>query len=213
MNIAILGAGGWMGGHLVREALARQHRVTAVVRDSARFHISDKQLRVAQADVQQPTALAEALRGHDAVISAISGRRDQDPANITKAAGNVLAAMILAGVKRLAWVGGAGSLEIATGVRLVDSPDFPSEWKSEALAQGAALKIFRDSTADLDWTYVSPAAIIFPGTRGHAYRIGGDQLLVDDEGQSRISVEDYAVAVLDVLEQYSHRRSRIGVAY
>lgn len=111
------------------------------------------------------------------------------------------------------WVGGAGSLEVAPNVALVTVPDFPEEYKAEALAQGEALKVFKESNSDVLWTFVSPAAEIFPGETTSQYRIGGDQLLTDAEGNSKISVSDYAIAMLDVLEGGEHINKRIGVAY
>jgi hypothetical protein len=117
-----------------------------------------------------------------------------------------------AGVKRLVVVGGASSLEVAPGLRLLDTPDFPDEFKAEA-AQGVDALAFFQSISDLDWTYVSPAAFIHPGERTRRYRLGGDQLLVDENGNSEISAEDYAVAIADLLEQGAHPRSRVAVGW
>jgi putative NADH-flavin reductase len=108
-------------------------------------------------------------------------------------------------------VGGAGSLEVAPGLQLVDTPDFPAAWKSNALAAREALQIFR--AADVDWTYVSPAAIIRPGERTGAFRVGTDQLLTNEKGESIISVEDFAVAILDEIETPRFVRRRFTVAY
>jgi putative NADH-flavin reductase len=116
-------------------------------------------------------------------------------------------------VKRLIVVGGAGSLEVAPGVRLVDAPAFPAEWKGVGLAHSDALEVYRNSEAEVDWTYVSPPAIIEPGERKGNYRVGGDQLLADEKGDSRISTEDYAVALLDEVEKPRHLRGRFTVAY
>jgi len=104
-----------------------------------------------------------------------------------------------AGVRRLLVVGGAGGLEVAPDTRLVDTPDFPADWKPEAIAHTEALDYYR-SVEDLDWTFVSPAAFIHPGERTGRYRLGGDQLLVDDNGNSEVSAEDYAIAIADLLE-------------
>ena len=117
-----------------------------------------------------------------------------------------------AGVRRLVVVGGAGSLEVAPGTRLLDTPGFPPDWKPTALGHAAALDIYRD-VQDLDWTCVCPAALIEPGERTGAFRIGGDQLLADEAGHSRISVPDFAIAVADVLERGEAIRRRITVAY
>ncbi|MET0617193.1 MAG: NAD(P)-dependent oxidoreductase, partial [Luteibacter sp.] len=112
-----------------------------------------------------------------------------------------------------AWVGGAGSLETAPGVRVIDDPHFPEAWKASANAQIEALKVFRASAAVVDWTYISPAAEIAPGERKGAVRVGGDQLLVDAEGHSRISTADFAIGVLDRIEQGDAVKKRVTFAY
>ncbi|MEO6973083.1 MAG: NAD(P)H-binding protein, partial [Rhodoferax sp.] len=119
----------------------------------------------------------------------------------------------LAGVPRLLWVGGAGSLEVAPGVQLVNTPNFPAAYKDEALGQGRALEVFRATTSPLNWTFFSPAALLQPGERTGQYRLGGDQLLADASGNSRISVADFAVAMLDELERNAYPRQRITAAY
>jgi putative NADH-flavin reductase len=116
------------------------------------------------------------------------------------------------GVRRLVVVGGAGSLEVMPGVQLVDTLDFPAAWKPVALAHRDALAVYR-LAEDLDWTYVSPAALIEPGRRTGLYRTGTDQLLVDDKGVSRISVEDFAAAMLDEIKKPRFLRRRFTVAY
>src|SRR6185312_11241035 len=116
-------------------------------------------------------------------------------------------------VSRLIVVGGAGSLEVAPGVRLVDAPGFPEEYKAESLDQADALAVYRGSAGNLDWTYISPAAEIGPGTRTGRYRTGNDALLTDANGKSFISYEDYAKAVLDEIEHPTHSRARMTVAY
>lgn len=213
MKIAILGASGWVGGTLAREALSRGHEVTAVVRDPARLALNHERLSVATADALNPISVAEAIRGHDLAIGSISGRRDSNNDNIPAAAHALLSAAAQAGQPRLFWVGGAGTLEVAPGVRLIDTPQFPAEYKGEALAGAEVLAIFRAAPAEVDWTYISPAIVIGPGERTGQYRIGGDQLLTNAAGESSISVEDYAVALIDEAEQPKHRRQRIGVAY
>src|SRR5207245_334755 len=117
-----------------------------------------------------------------------------------------------AAVRRLVTIGGAGSLEVAPGKRVLDDPHFPAMWRANAEAQSEALSIYRD-VEDLDWTYVSPAAHIGEGPRTGAFRVGGDQLLTDEQGHSDISYADYAVAFVDEVEQGTAIRSRISVAY
>jgi putative NADH-flavin reductase len=114
-------------------------------------------------------------------------------------------------VKRLVVVGGAGALELAPGVQLVDTPTFPAHWKGLALAHRDALPLYQNS--DLDWTYVSPSAIIEPGQRTGHYRIGTNQLLTDAKGNSHISAEDFSVALLDELEHPRFVRQRFTVGY
>jgi putative NADH-flavin reductase len=125
----------------------------------------------------------------------------------------VLDGLRKAGVRRLVVVGGAGSLEVAPGVRIVDLPEFSDAYKPEALAQAALLDLLRDNADDLEWTYISPGATIEPGERTGVYRVGGDQLLLDDDGNSRVSAEDYAIALVDELEKGENIRRRITVAY
>ena len=115
-------------------------------------------------------------------------------------------------MRRLLVVGGAGSLEVAPQKRLLDTPDFPEDWKPEAIAHTEALDYYR-SVEDLDWTVVSPAAFTHPGERTGRYRLGGDQLLVDDNGNSEVSAEDYAIAIADLLETGGRERERITVAW
>lgn len=212
MKVAILGASGWIGSHLAAEAKMRGHEVVAVVRDPAKVTL--KGVAVQQLDILNPeSSLKSVLEGVDAVIASIGGRAAGNHEMVAKTAQRLLNELPQAGVARLLWVGGAGSLEVAPGVKLVTVPGFPEEYKGEALAQGEALEVFRASNSDVNWTFVSPAAEIFPGDKQGQYRVGGDQLLTDSEGNSRISVADYAVALIDELEYAENPRQRIGVAY
>ncbi len=212
MKVAILGASGWIGSHLAAEAKMRGHEVVAVVRDPAKVTL--KGVAVQQLDILNPeSSLKSVLEGVDAVIASIGGRAAGNHEMVAKTAQRLLNELPQAGVARLLWVGGAGSLEVAPGVKLVTVPGFPEEYKGEALAQGEALEVFRASNSDVNWTFVSPAAEIFPGDKQGQYRVGGDQLLTDSEGNSRISVADYAVTLIDELEYAEHPRQRIGVAY
>ncbi|EGR2239678.1 NAD(P)-dependent oxidoreductase [Vibrio cholerae] len=212
MKVAILGASGWIGSHLAAEAKMRGHEVVAVVRDPAKVTL--KGVAVEQLDIlNSESSLKSVLEGVDAVIASIGGRAAGNHEMVAKTAQRLLNELPQAGVARLLWVGGAGSLEVAPGVKLVTVPGFPEEYKGEALAQGEALEVFRASNSDVNWTFVSPAAEIFPGDKQGQYRVGGDQLLTDSEGNSRISVADYAVALIDELEYAEHPRQRIGVAY
>lgn len=212
MHIALIGASGFIGSGLLIEALARGHRVTALVGRPERL-TPQPGLTAVATDVLDTEGLAAQLAGHDAVLSAFSGHAQEDVRGYYgRGIDSILAATRQAGVARLLVVGGAGSLEVAPGVQVVDSPDFPAQWKASALGARDTLDKLRKEEA-LDWTLLSPAAVIAPGERTGKFRIGGDQLLQDAQGQSRISVQDYAVAMLDELERPAHSRKRFSVAY
>lgn len=211
MKLFLFGVTGNAGQAILQEALSRGHSVTAAARQTGFFHPVGK-ASVVTADVLDAASLKDAIKGHDAVIVAISGRKSGHD-TVARAATNLLATMPEAGVSRLLWVGGAGSLEVAPGVRLVDTPQFPALYKEEALGQVAALQTLRAGKTSVNWTYVSPPAMIGVGGRTGKYRVGGDQLLADGNGVSTITWIDYAVAVVDELEKNAHPQARITVAY
>jgi putative NADH-flavin reductase len=154
-------------------------------------------------DAADPEALATLIAGSDAVISAL---------HFDVSAETLLSAIRKAGVPRLLVTGGAASLEVAPGVRVIDSPDFPEEWKPFALGGITFLDALRQ-VDDVDWTFFSPAALIFEGPRTGSYRPGTDQLVTDDSGESKISFADYAIAMVDELEAPKHSRARFTAAY
>lgn len=212
MKIALIGATGFIGNGLLAEALSRGHQVTALVSRPERL-APQPGLTVVGTDVMDQHTLASQLAGHEAVISAFSGHAQQDVREYYgRGVDAIIGATRQAGVPRLLAVGGAGSLEVAPGVQAVDTPQFPEQWKASALGARDTLEKLRKEQ-ELDWTFLSPAALIEPGQRTGKFRIGGDQLLKDAQGESRISVQDYAVAMLDELEQPSHTRQRFSVAY
>ena len=212
MKIVLFGASGTIGSSIAAEALSRGHHVTAVVRDPTRVGPSHEALSSVTGDVLDPSSVAALVAGHDVVACAVGPRLAGDePRLVVDAARSLIDGLTRAGVNRLVVVGGAGSLEVAPGVQLVDTPEFPAAWKPIALAHRDALAVYRG--ADLDWTYISPAALIRPGNRTGQYRTGTDQLLTDQEGESRISVEDYAVAFMDEIENQRSVRQRMTVAY
>jgi uncharacterized protein len=213
MKIAIFGATGTIGGAIAQEALQRHHHVTAIVRDPVRLAMSNANLDVVTGDVFEGDEVLDAIQRKDAVIASISGRRDGNPEVIVEGARALLEVFPQSRARRLIWVGGAGTLDNGSGGRVMDAPDFPPEWKPEAEAQAEALEAFRSSDSNVNWTYMSPAAVIAPGKRTGHYRKGGDQLLTDDHGESRISVADFAVAVIDTLERPDGICKRITVAY
>lgn len=210
MKIALFGAAGVLGQRILEEALNRKHEVTAVVRDPKRFDLKRPHLKVVKGDALDPAAVAAAASGHDVIINVI-GPGAGDPKMLVDAAKSLIAGAKQAGVRRLIVSGGAGSLEVAPGLQLVDAPDFPEAWKGVALAHRDALEVYKK--ADLDWTYVSPAAFIAPGERTGKFRLGIDQLLTDSKGESRISAEDFAIALLDEVERPKSLRKRMTAAY
>jgi uncharacterized protein len=164
------------------------------------------------ADVTDAESVAEAVRGADAVVSAIGPGPDGDPSVIPRAARALVEGLRRASVARLIVVGGAGSLEVSPGVMLFDTPEFPEAWKPVARAHGEALAIYR-AEKDLEWTVVSPAAFVEAGPRTGHYRAGVDQVVRDAHGASRISPEDLAVAIVDEAETPRHVRRRFTVAW
>lgn len=203
MKIALIGASGFIGQHILQEARSRQHQVTALVRDTSK--IPQQGGVIAKTlDSRNPDAVTAALTGHDAAIISFH-YLDVDFQTLINA-------VKASSVKRFLVVGGAGSLEVAPGVRVIDTPDFPEEWKAVAHAAIGFLDALR-AEKNLDWVYVSPSAFIEPGQRTGKFRIGSEQLLVDEKGESRISNQDFAVAVIDELEQPQHHQQRFTVGY
>ncbi|KTT66141.1 3-beta hydroxysteroid dehydrogenase [Pseudomonas oryzihabitans] len=201
-SIALLGATGNVGSRLLDEALARGHSVAALVRDPARL-APRTGLTVATGDVAHSDN-AQALVGHEVLISSLRFA-DVAPATLIDFAR-------AAGIPRLLIVGGAASLSLPDGTRLFDAPAFPAEYRSEAGAGIATLEALRE-VSDLDWVFVSPQMVFFPGERTGHFRLGRDALLFDAAGDSRISYEDFAVALLDEVERPAHHRTRFTVGY
>ena len=201
MKIVVFGVTGHIGQRIAREALERGHEVVGVVRDPARSQSPDPRVRLVQGDATDAASVAAAVRGADAVVSSVSPRPGTTGTapSLSDAARGLIAGLRQAGVKRLVVVGGAGSLEVAPGVALMDAPGFPDAYRAEA--------------EGLDWTFLSPAIVIQAGERTGKYRTTGDQLLTDEQGNSTISYEDYAVALLDELEKPQHVGRRFGVTY
>lgn len=212
MKIALIGASGFIGSALRDEALARGHQVTALVTRPERLDVHEN-LHVEKSDALDSESLTEQLRGADVVLSAFSGHAQDDVYGYyLRGFDSILAASRTAGVPRLLVVGGAGSLEVSPGHLLIDSEHFPIEYKPTAEGAKIALERLRAQN-DQAWTMLSPAADIFPGERTGNFRLGGDALLSDAESHSRISVQDYAVAMLDELETPRHLNQRFCVAY
>ena len=213
MKIALIGASGFIGSALREEALRRGHQVTALVSQPGKLTATATNLTVEQVDVQNTAQLTERLTDADVVVSAFSGHAQDDIRGYyVQGVKSIIAAVKAAGVPRLVMVGGAGSLRVATDTPLIDTPAFPEEYKPTALGAQDALALLQEEPA-LNWTMLSPAAEIFPGERTGQFRLGLDDLLVDDEGNSRISVQDYAVALLDEVDHPQHERQRFTLAY
>lgn len=202
MKIALIGATGQAGSRILAELVRRGHAVTAIVRHPERVPVETAVTAVA-GDVFDQPGLAALLTGHDAVISSVHFTAS-DPRKLVEA-------VRASGVGRYLVVGGAGSLDVAPGVRLVDTPEFPAQYKAEATAGAAFLDLLRRET-ELDWTFLSPSALFVPGERTGRFRLGTDQLLVGEEGSS-ISFEDYAVALVDEIETPAYSRRRFTVGY
>jgi uncharacterized protein len=206
MKVALIGATGRVGSKILTEAVARGHKVTAIVRSPEKLAPHQKVI-AKKGDVSDKDGLATLFAGHDAAISAYNpGLPGGD-----HAIGVIIDAAKQAKV-RLLVVGGAATLETAPGKRVIDAPDFPTAWKVGALKTAEFLDRLRRES-ELDWTFLSPAAMLVPGERTGKFRLGGDQLITDAKGESKISFEDYAVAMIDELEQAKHRRSRFTLAY
>lgn len=203
-QVALLGITGRAGSRIATELLQRGHTVTGIARDASKA-AAQAGLTLQSADATSVDALVPLLRGHDVLISATRFDGGSDAATL-------IAAARQAGVQRLVVVGGAGSLEIAPGQALVDTPQFPAAYKPEALAGRTFLQVLRAEPV-LDWTFLSPSALFEPGERTGQFRLGGDQLLADAAGHSRISMEDYAIALVDEIEAPRHSRQRFTVGY
>jgi uncharacterized protein len=214
VRILIFGAGGAIGRRAVAEAVERGHDVIAVHR---RVKAASRDaVRVVRGDVRDPLAVLR-LAGPDAVISAVGAAptsASPDFSVYVDAARALVEAVRALGeaAPRLLAVGGAGSLRTPEGLCVVDTPQFPAQFREEALAQARALDYYR-TVGDVRWTYVSPAAVIEPGPRTRRFRTGGEQLLADEQGHSRITMEDYAVALIDELERPQAIGRRMTVAY
>jgi putative NADH-flavin reductase len=201
-KIALIGASGNAGSRILKELSDRGHQVTAIARNPEKI-ASLPNVVAKKGDVFDQAGLSELLKGHDAVISAVHFTAS-DPVTLIEA-------VRASGVSRYLVVGGAGSLEIAPGQRVVDLPDFPAAYKAEA-TKGAEFLDRLKGEKQLDWTFLSPSAEFVPGERTGKFRIGKDSLLSNEAG-SRISFEDYAIALVDEIEKPQHSRQRFTVGY
>jgi uncharacterized protein len=209
MKVVLYGASGMIGSRILQELLHRGHQVTAVVRSPEKVAASPG-VRVLKGDVTEPGSVAQTAKGAEAAISAYAPPKGDEPV-FSAAIHALVDGLNQAGVRRLIVVGGAGSLEVAPGVQLVDAPEFPEDYRAIAMAHRDALPILKESA--LEWTAFSPAGLIQPGERTGKFRLGTTSLLTDGKGESRISAEDYAVALVDELENPGHIRRQFTAAY
>ena len=203
MKIAVIGASGNAGSRITAELARRGHAVTAIARNPEKI-AAQANVTAAKGDVLDQAGLTRLLAGHDAAISSVHFL-DSDPVRLIGAARD-------SKVGRYLVVGGAGSLEVAPGVRLVTTPGFPVAYKAEAEKGGAFLDLLRGEK-ELNWTFLSPSALFTAGERTGKFRLGNDQLLTAADGKSWISFEDFAVALADEIERPAHIRRRFTVGY
>jgi uncharacterized protein len=203
MKIAHFGATGNVGSRIVAEALRRSHEVTAIARHPEKLKPHPK-LTLRQGDVNNLTNVARLAVGHDVVISSVRFQLIQPRI--------LFAGLAQTRVKRLLVVGGAGTLEVAPGVQLLDTPGFPEAYKPEALGGREFLNLLRAEN-ELEWTFLCPSAEFTPGQRTGKFRLGKDKLLILPNGESKISMEDFAIAMIDELENPKHVRERFTVGY
>lgn len=218
MKVAIIGASGFIGSKITSEALRHNHKVTAIVRHTNRLP-HHRNLTVVKADVLWRDKLAHILKGHDAVIAswnAVRGVTGQWVYNrYVEGNRSIIAAVNKSGVKRFLAVGGAASLKTPQGVELLDSPLMPKAFEPAKPAMRGVRELYYmlKKEPQLDWVFFSPAIMIVPGVRTGKYRLGHYDVIADEKGASRVSVEDYAVAMVDELERPKHHRDRFTIGY
>lgn len=220
-NVILIGASGFVGSAILNEALYRGHKVTAIAPNPEKIKVSNPNLTVVKGDATDPDILAELAKGKDAVISAYNPgwgnprQYEETLENYPK----IVEGTKRAGVKRLLIVGGAGTLFVAPGLRLVDTGNLPAEWLPGVKSMGEFYLDYLMKEKDVDWIFFSPAGNLGnmgqngPGERTGKFRLGKDDMLFDAKGESFISVEDYAYAMIDELEQENHHFERFTAAY
>lgn len=217
-NVVLIGASGFVGNAILNELLERGHRVTAVVRNTSKITAKSENLEVKKIDVENAPAIIEAMKGKDAVISAYNpGWSNPNMYEDTlRVYPKILEEVKESGVKRLLIVGGAGSLFVKPGLRLVDTGTLPEAWLPGVKSMAKFFLETLVNEKELDWVFFSPAANLGNLTarvRTGKFRLGKDNLIVDEKGESFISVEDYAMAMVDELEQENHHRERFTIGY
>ena len=217
-NVVLIGATGFVGTALLNELLSRGHKVTAISRDASKITLKNENLNVVEIDITAPVQLAKVAEGKDAIVSAYNPGwanphiYEDTLENYPK----IVEGAKKAGVPRLLIVGGAGTLFVKPGLRLIDTGSLPEAWIPGVKSLGEFYLNTLMNENDIDWVFLSPAANLGnlkPGVRTGKFRVGKDDLLVDEKGDSFISVEDYAVAMIDELETPKHHKERFTVAY
>ena len=217
-NVVLIGASGFVGNAILNELLERGHRVTAVARNTSKITAKSENLEVKEIDVENAPAIIEAMKGKDAVISAYNpGWSNPNMYEDTlRVYPKILEEVKESGVKRLLIVGGAGSLFVKSGLRLVDTGTLPEAWLPGVKSMAKFFLETLVNEKELDWVFFSPAANLgnlTTGVRTGKFRLGKDDLIVDENGNSHISVEDYAVAMVDELENPKHHQERFTIGY
>lgn len=214
-KVALIGATGFIGSEIVKELLNRGFEVTAIARSADKIKIENKHLNKISVDIFNKEKLSKALKGNDAVISAYNpGWTNPEIYEETiKGYQSIIAAVKLDGIKRLQAVGGAGSLWVSPNKTVIDSGAIPEEILPGVKALALVLKEQFLPEKELDWVFFSPAGVIEPGKRTTHYRLGLDHLITDEQGNSKISVQDYAKAMVDELENPQHHQQRFTIGY
>ena len=214
-NVVLIGASGFVGSAILNELLTKGHKVTAIVRNPQKINVENPNLAVIKADISDTNTLINACKGKDAVISAYNPGWT-NPHIYEETLRNyplILDAVKQSGVKRLLCVGGAGTLFCAPGLRVVDSGVIPEAIMGGVKSLGEFYLNTLMNEKDIDWIFFSPAGTLEPGQRTGKFRLGKDDLIVDENGNSHISVEDYAVAMIDELENPKHHYERFTIGY
>ncbi|MDR2085015.1 MAG: NAD(P)-dependent oxidoreductase [Bacteroidales bacterium] len=214
-KVVIIGASGFIGSAILNEALNRGIQVTAVVRDPEKIKITNPNLTIVKADVSSPEKVTQITKGFDAVISAFNpGWTNPNIYEETlKTYPAILEGVKKAGVKRLLIVGGAGTLFVSPGLRVIDSGAIPQEIIGGVKSLGEFYLNILMKERNIDWVFFSPAGSIEPGERTGKYRLGKNDLILNDKGESRISVQDYAKAMIDELDVPKHYQERFTIGY
>jgi putative NADH-flavin reductase len=208
MNVAVIGATGKAGQRLTAELLRRGHNVTAVVRTPSKVAKGER-IHAVKSDLSDVKLIADALKGAEVVVSAYGPPADNadELIGVTQR----ITDAVKQNKQRLVVVGGAASLYVAPGVTVLASGYLPEPYVPLAKSHAQVLENLKHS--DADWTYFSPAGLFEPGDRTGKFRLGKDDLIADAAGNSRISMEDYAIAAVNELEAPVHRRERFTIGY